>query len=420
MSNKMTYREAVDYINSFLVFGSKPGLGRISYLLELLGNPQKKLKFIHVAGTNGKGSVCAYLSCILQSAGYKTGCFTSPYVVDFAERFQIDGENISHDDLGKITTRVRGMIENIPKDKMPTEFEVVTAIGLLWFYEQKCDVVVLEVGLGGLYDSTNVIDTPLCSVICSISLDHTAILGNTVEEIAVQKAGIIKPNGKTVIYPNQPGRVHEIIKEIAAERKNELTVPDENGIRIIDESIKGTEFEYKNEIYKIKMLGNVQPINAVTAIHAVTAAFPNIPRGAIKQGLMSAKIHARCEVIDENRPIIADGAHNPDGVLALKGVLSRFVDKKTVAVMGMMKDKDIDTVLSEIAAGFDKIITVTVDNPRAISANELAKKASAYCYDVTAADSVENAVKTALSMTDHAVCFCGSFYMMTKVYGLLK
>ncbi len=418
----MTYSQAVQYINSFLVFGSKPGLERISNLLNLLGNPEKQLKFIHVAGTNGKGSVCAYLSSMLERSGKKVGQFTSPYVLDFAERFRINGENIPHSELARITEKVKAVVDTIGDELYPTEFELITAIGYLYFLENGCDVVVLEVGLGGLYDSTNTIDTPLCSVICSISLDHTKILGDTVEKIAVQKAGIIKPDGNTVVYPIQPGDVHKVFANTAKEKRNRLIIPDISKLGIIDEQLSGTTASYGDITFKPAMAGNVQPINAITAIEAVKAAYPDIDNDSFINGIAAAKIPARCEVVDPTRPIIMDGAHNPDGVLALKSLLTKFVNKPITAVLGMMADKDIDTVLSEMAECFDKIYTVTVDNPRAITAEELKKKVIAHGKsddDVTAFDSVSDAITHALS-EDNALCICGSFYMMTEAYKYVK
>ena len=415
----MNYSQAVDYINSFLVFGSKPGLERIGNLLRLLGNPEKHLKFIHVAGTNGKGSTCAYLSSILKADGKRVGMFTSPYVIDFAERFQINGENISHEDLAKITAKIKSVVDNIDDDLMPTEFELITAIGYEYFYEKNCDVVVLEVGLGGLYDSTNTIDTPLCSVICSISLDHTAILGDTIRQIAEQKAGIIKPHGNTVIYPLQEKDALDVIKTTANDNNNHLVIPNIERLKIINEDLDGTTAEYDDITFTTHILGKVQPINAITAIEAVKTAYPNISDSMISKGIENAEIFARCKVYDSSRPIIIDGAHNPDGVNSLIDLLNKFVNKKRVAVLGMMKDKDIDAVLEKLAVCFDKIITVTVDNPRSISAYELCEKAKKYCPDTKAVGSVSEAMDIAKGLSDYAICICGSFYLISQIYKYL-
>lgn len=410
----MNYRQALEYIDSFLVFGSKPGLKRIRNLMKLLGNVQNKLKYIHVAGTNGKGSVCAYTASALTAAGLNTGMFVSPYVYDYSERFQINGEPIPHDELCKIVSEVKSVIDGIDDEFMPTEFEVVTAIGLLWFYRRKCDVVVLEVGLGGLYDSTNIINTPLCSVICSISLDHTAILGDTVELIAEQKAGIIKPNGKTVMYPIGQSGALDVIANTARDMNNELIVPNTDKLKIIGNDMHGTTAEYDGLHFTTGIAGDVQVYNAITAIEAVRAAFPNVSDKSIASGIAAAKMPARCEIIEQSRPIILDGAHNPDGVLTLKNYLTDFIKPPITAIIGMMRDKDVDTVLSELAPCFSKIITVTVNNPRSMTAVQLAEIAKRYCDDVVAADSVEKAAKTGLCGNGPLVV-CGSFYLMSQI-----
>ena len=414
----MNYRQALEYIDSFLVFGSKPGLKRIRNLMKLLGNEQNKLKYIHVAGTNGKGSVCAYTASALTAAGLNTGMFVSPYVYDYSERFQINGEPIPHDELCEIVSEVKSVIDGIDDEFMPTEFEVVTAIGLLWFYRRKCDVVVLEVGLGGLYDSTNIINTPLCSVICSISLDHTAILGDTVELIAEQKAGIIKPNGKTVMYPIGQSGALDVIANTARDMNNELIVPNTDKLKIIGNDMHGTTAEYDGLHFTTGIAGDVQVYNAITAIEAVRAAFPNVSDKAIASGIAAAKMPARCEIIEQSRPIILDGAHNPDGVLTLKNYLTDFIKPPITAIIGMMRDKDVDTVLSELAPCFSKIITVTVDNPRSMTAVQLAETAKKYCDNVVAAESVAKSAEMGLCAGGPLVV-CGSFYLMSQIRQLL-
>ena len=414
----MNYRQALEYIDSFLVFGSKPGLKRIRNLMKLLGNVQNKLKYIHVAGTNGKGSVCAYTASALTAAGLNTGMFVSPYVYDYSERFQINGAPIPHDELCEIVSEVKSVIDGIDDEFMPTEFEVVTAIGLLWFYRRKCDVVVFEVGLGGLYDSTNIINTPLCSVICSISLDHTAILGDTVELIAEQKAGIIKPNGKTVMYPIGQSGALDVIANTARDMNNELIVPNTDKLKIIGNDMHGTTAEYDGLHFTTGIAGDVQVYNAITAIEAVRAAFPNVSDKAIASGIAAAKMPARCEIIEQSRPIILDGAHNPDGVLTLKNYLTDFIKPPITAIIGMMRDKDVDTVLSELAPCFSKIITVTVDNPRSMTAVQLAEIAKKYCDNVVAAESVAKSAEMGLC-GDGPLVVCGSFYLMSQIRQLL-
>ena len=408
----MTYKETMDYIDSFLLFGSKLGLVRITKLLSDLGNPQDKLKFIHIAGTNGKGSVSCYCANILQNAGYKVGMFISPYIIDFKERFQINGEMISNDDLTKIVEKIKAVVDTYPSDEIPTEFEIVTAIGMLYFCEQNCDVVVLEVGLGGRLDSTNVIKNPLCSVITSISLDHTEYLGNTLSEIAFEKGGIIKNACPTVLYPIQDAQVVEKITEICDERNSELTFCDENEITLLKEDICGDSVKYKDTEFTLAIPGKVQKYNALTAIKAIEKSGFDVSDEQIKNGIENAHFPARLQLFSKEPKILLDGAHNPDGVKSLVMFLQKYFDKP-IGVIGMMKDKDIDSVLSQIAPEFSKIYTVTVNNPRAISAPELKEKAQKYCRDVEETKSLKDVLaKLKDEKCDFVVC--GSLYLCSE------
>lgn len=274
----MTYRQAIDKINSLLRFGSRPGLDRITKLLQLLGNPHKGLSCVHVAGTNGKGSVCALLSSVLKNAGYKTGLFISPYVVDFRERIQINGCMIPETQLSEITEQVLPFVEQMAtQNEIITEFELITAIAFLYFKRQNCDIVVLETGLGGRFDSTNVIQTPLCSVITSIGLDHTAVLGGTVEEIAFEKSGIIKPYGNTVFYPQQPS-VNAVIEKAVTEQKNTLFYADNVPLSPLESTIEGTTLDYGGQRLLLPLIGRHQIKNAKTALQTLQvlqkAGFP--------------------------------------------------------------------------------------------------------------------------------------------------
>lgn len=414
----MTYKQATDYINSFLLFGSKLGLTRITKLLDDLGNPQDSLKFIHVAGTNGKGSVSCYTSNILQKAGYKVGMFISPYIIDFRERFQINNEMIPENDLCEIVQKIKAVTDTYPADELPTEFEIVTAIGIMYFAKEKCDVVVLEVGLGGRLDSTNVIKNPLCSVICSISLDHTQYLGDTLSQIAYEKGGIIKQNCPTVLYPIQENEVIKKITEICKERNSKLTIPSVDSVRLINEDISGDTIKYNNLEIKLNISGFVQQYNALTAITAIIISGLKVSDRQIKEGIESSYFPARLQLVSKNPKILVDGAHNPDGVKALKTYVEKYFCHPC-AVIGMMKDKDIDNVVSQIAPLFSKIFTVTVDNPRSISAKCLAEKIKKYCNNVTACESVENAIDT-LIKENADFCICGSLYLSGEALKILK
>jgi len=408
----MTYKQAMDYIDSFLLFGSKLGLTRITKLLSDLDNPQDKLKFIHIAGTNGKGSVSCYCANILQNAGYKVGMFISPYIIDFRERFQINGEMILEDDLIRIVEKIKAVVDTYPKDEIPTEFEIVTAIGMLYFYEKNCDVVVLEVGLGGRLDSTNVIKNPLCSVITSISLDHTEYLGDTLTQIAYEKGGIIKKNCPTVLYPIQEREVFEKIKEICEKQNSQLTICKENEISVVKEDIYGDAIKFNDMQITLPIPGKVQKYNALTAINAIIKSGFEVSNENIKNGIENAHFPARLQLFSKNPKILLDGAHNPDGVKSLADYLQKYFDKP-IGVIGMMKDKDIDSVLSQIAPLFSKIYTVTVNNPRAIKAVELKEKAEKYCQDVVAVDSLKEIINT-LKISGEDFVICGSLYLCSE------
>ena len=414
----MTYEQATEYIDSFLIFGSKLGLERVTKLLNDLGNPQDKLKFIHVSGTNGKGSVCAYCSSILQQAGYKTGLFTSPYIIDFRERFQINGEMISEDELIKIVEKIKSIVDTYPKDEIPTEFEIVTAIGMMYFYQNNCDVVVLEVGLGGRFDSTNVIKNPLVSVICSISLDHTAQLGDTVDKIAFEKAGIIKENCESVLYPVQEEEVFKVIEDVAIKKHSNLTIAKNERISIVDRHINGDIIRFNDLDIALKIPGMFQPINYITAVTAIEKSGLKVTDSQIKNGAEKAFFPARLQLFSENPKILLDGAHNPDGVKALKEHLEKYFDKPT-AIIGMMKDKDVSTVLSEIAPLFSKIITVTVNNPRSLTADELAEKAEKYCDNVMPIADYKKAILQERKANEDFV-ICGSFYLCSDALKILE
>ncbi|MBQ2676470.1 MAG: bifunctional folylpolyglutamate synthase/dihydrofolate synthase [Clostridia bacterium] len=414
----MDYKTATEYINSFLVFGSKPGLERIALLLDKLGNPQNKLKFIHVAGTNGKGSICAYTASILQSAGYKTGLFISPYILDFRERFQINGEMIEESTLARLTEQLKAVVDTLNDQDKPTEFELITALAMMYFEAESCDVVVLEVGLGGRFDSTNIIPTPLCSVIASISLDHIAVLGDTIDKIAFEKAGIIKNGGKTVCYPIQQDSALNVIKSIASQRDNAFILPDVSSVQVTQQGFEGDKVRYGDLCFTLPILGKCQPYNAATAIEAVRCSGLKVSDEQIVNGIQQTQFPARCEVLRNNPLILIDGAHNPDGAYSLFELLTK-TNTKPVAVMGMMADKDVDSVMSILAPCFDEIYTVTVSNPRSMTANELKEIAEKYCSKVTAFDSQQMAIDTALSLNKD-LCVCGSFYLAADVRNYLK
>lgn len=419
----MQYEEALNYVHSLLTFGIRPGMERINALLALLGNPQKKLQFIHVAGTNGKGSTCTMLSEICIAAGYRTGLFTSPYIIDFRERLQINGQMIEKEDFSALMDKIKPIVEKLSAENLqPTEFEVITAAAFLYFAEQKCDVVVLEVGLGGLLDSTNVISTPLVSVIASVSMDHMNILGSSLSEIAEQKCGIIKENGVTVSYPLQQTEVLNKIRETSKRKNNSLLIPDLEDVNVIEQTISGTHITYNNIDLNIKLIGNHQIANCITAVTAALAAkdrgLHKIDEKSIMSGVSSARIPARMEVFDGRPLVILDGAHNADGIEALADGLKKYVrGRKLNAVMGMMADKEYLIALKEILPMCESLVTTTPDNPRALSAEDLMKHALPYGKKCVAVDDPKEAYIYALKNThpNDVLLVCGSLYLASDV-----
>lgn len=424
----MTYKEAIEKIDSLMVFGSKPGLERITQLLDLMGNPQNMLKFVHVAGTNGKGSVCNMLAHILTESGYKTGLFTSPHITGFGERMQVDFKGIGESEVVDEVERLFPFVEKLNLNGVIiTEFEFVTAMAFEWFQRKGCDVVVLETGLGGRFDSTNVIKTPLCSVITSISLDHTAVLGDTLEKIAFEKCGIIKPDGDTV-FAFQEDEVNNVIACTAAERNNVLYSPC--SMPIISSDITGTVVRYGEADIKIPLVGKHQVKNTALVLTAAEALKKrgclSIDIESMKRGIEKVKMPARFEVLSQNPLFILDGAHNPGGLEALSNAIDAYLnDKKIICVMGMLKDKDCRNSLAFLKNKIHRLITTTViESPRRQTAKELAAAASEYFENIIVEEDAIIALNTALQLAeeteDSAVMVCGSLYLASQIRFYLK
>jgi dihydrofolate synthase/folylpolyglutamate synthase len=424
----MTYTESLEYIHSTLKFGSKLGFERISRLLELMGNPQDSLKFIHVAGTNGKGSTCNAIAAALKTAGYKTGLYTSPFINDFCERIQIDNENIPHDELAKITNQVKSYADKISQTgDYPTEFELVTAIAFDFFQKSGCDIVVLEVGLGGRFDATNIIKTPLISVITSISLDHTEILGETEAEIAFEKCGIIKDKGITISSPEQSIEALEVIMRSCAEHGNTLFTPILNAVKLKYESIDGSEIEYKNNSIFIPLAGKHQIINFITAFEVVDILRNrygfNISSDNIIKGFSEVRFAARMEILHRDPLIILDGAHNPAGAKALANSIKNYLSgKNIVVIMGMFKDKDYKFCIAEIAALANSFIAIESHSPRALPTYEVAFEAQKYCANVTTCNDYSQALIKAQKSagSDGVIIICGSLYFAGEMKQLIN
>lgn len=414
----MNFNESVEYIHSLLAFGIKPGLERISMLFDLLDNPQEKIKTIHIAGTNGKGSTSTMLSNMLIAEGKKTGLFTSPYVIDFCERIQINGENINKDLLAKSVTKVREKIEELNKKGIIiTEFEAITAAAFLVFCEQGCEWAVIEVGLGGRFDATNVLTKPEAVVITSISLDHTKILGETISQIAFEKCGIIKNGTRVVTSLNQTQEAFNVIRKACEDKGARLIFTNPKSTQITADTIFGTEFDYNKNHYKTRLTGNHQIENTVNAIEC--AKVIGISETAIAKGIENTKMLARMEIINEDPLIIRDGGHNEGCANALRDFLVKYNVKNINMLIGLMADKDVEGYVSKIAPLCKSVVTVTPSNPRALNGKDLKKITEKYCEKCKFIDNSQEGYKYILSNTenDETILICGSFYMMSDIFG---
>lgn len=419
--------DALNLIEGSKILGSRLGLERISRLCALLGNPQDAMPAVHVAGTNGKGSVSAMIASVLTAAGFKTGLYTSPYILDVCECMQIDGAHITREQIASLVCKIQEPAARMAEEgDPPTEFEIETAMAFLWFRESGCDVSVIEVGLGGRLDATNVLEQPLACVITSISLDHMAILGNTLGEIAVEKCGILKPGGLAVSYPTQPPEALRVIEKKAVESENAFIVPDVGKIKALCSGLDGTDIEYRGLPLHIPLVGAHQVYNTVTAVETVIALRDrrgfDIPDQRIEAGIRAVRMPLRQEVVRRNPLVLLDGAHNPDGLAALADTMRAFVPpRRTAVVMGMLADKEYQKAIALIAPLCGKFIAVSPASPRALPAKDAAACARPYCNDVTVEDDYAKALAEELAYAggDGAAVVCGSLYLagpMRKVY----
>ena len=418
----MNYREALKYIESTQKFGSILGLERINKLMELLGNPQKKLKFVHVAGTNGKGSTVAFMGSVLTQAGYRVGIYTSPGLHRFNDRIRIGTRDIEDDRLAEIVSRIRRRVEEMTDMGLqsPTEFEIITALALVYFHEEDCDVVLLEVGLGGRLDSTNVIEAPMLSVITTIDYDHMDILGHTLGEIAWEKAGILKAGTELILYPQE-----EEAEKVILKRADDLGIPVHKvsfaHVRYIDHDDYVQRFLLDNEEYKITILGEHQVRNAVVAVEALNVLDSlglRIPHDALKRGLLMAKWPGRFEILSHDPMFVVDGAHNLQGVSILKENLAKyFPGRKVVFIMGVLADKNYLEMLQEVLPMAKAFITAPVTSPRALSSEDLRKIIQEEGMEAVSSDSVAEAIEAALLKADgeDVICAFGSLYYVPQV-----
>lgn len=407
----MTYEQALNYIHSIPKFRRPLGNANLARLMETLGDPQDKTKFIHIAGTNGKGSTAAMLDAVLRAEGYKTGLFTSPYIEVFNERIRVNGELISNDALAEYTERVKTAMD--AADAPVSEFAFVTAIAFLYFYDQDCDFIVLETGMGGRLDATNLIKSSVVSVITSIGLDHTQYLGETIEEIAREKCGIIKENGFIVSYPNPA--VSDII-ETACSRMNAKLVTAKTP-EIIDGG-----FIYGGKKYDLALKGSYQPQNAAVALETLFAMRNQgikINDRAIEYGLANVQWQARFEFIGNK--FIIDGGHNIDGIRALKKSLLDLC-KPYILVMAMMEDKAYTDCIREIADGAKAVFATYVDMPRCLKPEKFKEILSKTSVPVFTDSSIERSLRAAEKFASNGeiICICGSLYLAGEARKILR
>ena len=420
----MNAEQAIAYIHSVCWKGSIPGLGRTQELLEKMGNPEKKLKFVHIAGTNGKGSTAAMTASILSKAGYRTGLYTSPYIYRFHERIQVDGVEISDEDLTEITEYVKPLADSMAQS--PTEFELVCCIAFEYFYRKKCDIVVLEVGMGGAWDATNVIEVPEVAVITNIGLDHTEYLGDTVEKIAETKSGIFKPHGHGVVYRSTPS-VEAVYERVCAERDVSLRKADFDGLVLKAHTLEGQVFDCgsrKNLV--LPLLGDHQLHNASVVLSIADTLIGEgwkISERNIYDGIRDVRWPGRFDIVCRKPLFIIDGGHNPQCIEALvKNIRDYLAGKKVIALTGVLADKDYADMYKPVMPLVDRFVCITPPNPRKLEAEQLARFLQQAGAQAQASESILDGVKKAMDLAgeDGVVLCFGSLYSIGGIRDALK
>ena len=412
----MNIEEALAFIHSVSWMGSRPGLSRMTELLRRMGNPEKCCKYVHVAGTNGKGSTACMTASILTEAGYCTGLYTSPYLWKFNERMQVNGEMVSDEELCEVTEYVRPYAESM--EDRPTEFELVCAIAFEYFKRHKCDYVVLEVGMGGRLDATNVIEAPEVAVMTNIGLDHTKELGDTVEKIAGEKAGIIKPGCAVVAYDQKPS-VLDVFRTVSAEKNADYRPTDFSLLVPEQDSREGQVFSYRNNMHmELPLLGAHQLKNAAVVldtIDALRARGVAVSEKAVREGLRKTVWPARFEIITKNPWYVVDGGHNPQCAETVADNMQRyFAGMHHILMVGVLADKDVESLTDILDPQADEYVTATPSSPRALESAALAERLKKYGKPVTACGSIAEAVATAkrrAAETGGVACCVGSLYM---------
>ncbi len=414
----MNYEQALEYIHAVQWAGHKPGLSRTRTLLAALGDPQRQLRFVHIAGTNGKGSTAAMMASCLRKAGYRVGLYTSPFINRFNERIQVDGQQIGDQELVELVEKVRPAAEAMTD--VPTEFEIITALGMLYFAQKQCDVVVLEVGLGGTLDSTNVIDRPECAVITALGMDHVKELGPTLADIAAAKAGIIKEGCPVVSYGGVP-EADAVIRRVAAEKHAQLTEVDFGRLQVDGGDLDRVTFDFDGlDRVRLPLIGSYQPRNAalaITALRVMREKGWNIPESAIRAGLETVQWAGRFELLRHHPAFVLDGSHNSHGMTAtVQSLRDRFPGQKFVFLVSIMADKDVDKMLELLAPLAVRFVTVAAHTPRAMPAQTLAEHIRRYGCTAEAAPTIEAGVKRAVELGGEGpVCALGTLYFSGDV-----
>ena len=418
----MIFNEAVNYIHSLQRFGIRPGLAGMDALLSYLGNPHNGLSFVHVAGTNGKGSTSTAISNVLVDSGYQVGLYTSPFVSHFLERIQFNGSPVKENIFSESVSQVKKGVEHLSEQGIIiTEFEALTAAAFLCFKKLSCDVVVLEVGLGGRLDATNVIPTPLCNVITSLSLDHTGVLGDSIEKITFEKCGTIKRNSRVVVSMGQPEKAMEVIEKTVNDTLSSLIIPSEESVVVHSSDLFGTDFSYKGEGYNISMPGIHQVKNMTCVIEACNVLKEkfNISLDSVKRGISRTKLPARVEILSQKPLVILDGGHNEDGATAFFECVKNYLGnyEKVYVLGGMMADKEVENSLAPLMKNIDCFVSVTPDNPRAMNCDDLQKISQKYCKENYAFSSPCDGVDFVLRRLkkDEAFLCVGSLYLAGEI-----
>ena len=404
--------------------GVKLGLQNIKTLMEKLGNPQDKLKIIHIAGTNGKGSCTSFVNSVLVSQGYKVGMFTSPSIYNFEERIRINNKNIPEDKLIELMDEVREVANTL--EVFPADFELVTAVAFLYFYREKCDFAIMEVGLGGRLDATNVVDNPLITLITSISFDHQQFLGNTIKEISLEKAGIIKDGVPLVLY-SQDTEIMDNIIRVAKSKNSKVILNDLSKIKVLDNSKSGQIIDYKEfRNLKINLLGSHQVKNATISLELLLELRKmgfEISNESIYDGFLTVTWPCRFELVSKSPDFILDGAHNIDGIEKfISNINFYYKDSRKIAIFGVLEDKDYNEMLERIIPCFDMFLTVRPDSERAMEAYELKDKIEALTEKkVYSFDNYQDAIDKSfeISSKDDVISAFGSLYFVGEVRKLL-